>query len=266
MRDMFGRTIDYLRISVTDRCNLRCRYCMPEHGIQLVRHEDILSFEEIIEVTRTAVDMGVSKIRLTGGEPLVRRGIVDLVRSLAHVEGVKDFAMTTNGVLLADHAEVLADAGLMRLNVSLDAIDASQYRRVTRRGDVGQVFAGIAAAVEAGLNPVKINCVAGPFTGESDIEAVKAYGRENGLEVRVVRQMDFATGCFSVVEGGTGGDCERCNRLRLSSNGHVRPCLFSDIGFSVRQLGPRRAIQDAVKSKPAAGGPCSNDWMVAIGG
>ena len=146
MIDRFGRTIDYLRISVTDRCNLRCRYCMPPEGVKLLRHEDILSFEEIVEVARCAAGLGVSKIRLTGGEPLLRRGIATLVGMLAGIEGLADLAMTTNGLSLSKFAHDLADAGLRRVNVSLDAIDPESYATITGGGDVGQALAGIEAA------------------------------------------------------------------------------------------------------------------------
>jgi len=266
MIDPFGRKINYLRISVTDRCNLRCRYCMPVSGVKLLPHEDILSFEEIVEVVRIAVKMGITKVRLTGGEPLVRRGIVELVRMLAAVEGVEDLAMTTNGILLARYASALARAGLHRVNVSLDTTDAERYRELTRGGDVRDVLAGIDAALSARLRPVKLNCVVGARSDGADAESVKRFAREKGLQARIIRMMDFASGRFSVVEGGSGGDCPRCNRLRLSCEGGVRPCLFSDLSFSVRELGPEEALQRAVIEKPRAGGPCNHAWMHGIGG
>ncbi|MCK4752591.1 MAG: radical SAM protein [Planctomycetes bacterium] len=266
MIDRFYREINYLRISVTDRCNLRCRYCMPSEGIKLLKHEDILSFEEIVDFTKIAVDMGITKVRLTGGEPLVRRGIINLVEAIADIDGIEDFAMTTNGTLLAEHAKSLADAGLARVNISLDTTDAERYQQFTRCGDIEQVFAGIEAAQIAGLNPIKLNCVAGHFSNQSDTESVKEFGRTNGLEVRIIQQMLFETGNFFVVEGGTGGDCEKCNRIRLSSDGKIRPCLFSDISFNTRQLGPKQAIQQAVTQKPETGGPCKHNWMHGIGG
>ena len=266
MIDRFGRVINYLRISVTDRCNLRCKYCMPPAGVVLVRHEDILSFEEIDEVTRQGVSMGVSKVRLTGGEPLVRRGIVTLVDMLAGIEGIHDLAMTTNGTLLADFAEELAAAGLMRVNVSLDAMDADRFAAMTGGGEVGAVLAGIDAAVAAGLTPVKINCVVSASSGERDARDVAAFGRRKGLDVRFIHRMDLAAGSFSVVEGGTGGNCRLCNRLRLTSTGVVRPCLFSDLGFDARELGAREALRRAVAAKPAFGTACSNGSMRGIGG
>ena len=264
MIDKYGRTISYLRISVTDRCNLRCTYCMPAAGVTMLPHEDILSFEAIADVARCAAEMGITKVRLTGGEPLVRRGIVTLVEMLGAIEGIDDLAMTTNGVLLGRFAADLARAGLHRVNVSLDTTDPQRFAELTRGGDVSAVLEGIDAARQAGLTPIKLNCVVGPCNG--DVELVRQYGRENGYEVRAIRLMDFEAGHFSVVEGGSGGDCPNCNRLRLSSDGHIRPCLFSDIALDVRALGPAEAIRRAVAAKPRAGGPCSHNWMHGIGG
>ena len=264
MIDRFGRTISYLRISVTDRCNLRCQYCMPADGVTMLAHEDVLTFEEIAAVTRCAVDMGVTKVRLTGGEPLVRHGIITLVEMLGAIDGIADLAMTTNGILLGRYAEDLARAGLGRVNVSLDTTDPAHYAELTRGGDVATALAGIDAARRVGLTPIKLNCVVGPCNG--DVELVRKYGRENGYDVRAIRLMNFEAGHFSVVEGGTGGDCPRCTRLRLSCDGHIRPCLFSDISFDVRALGPAEAIRQAVDAKPEAGGPCSHNWMHGIGG
>jgi cyclic pyranopterin phosphate synthase len=266
MIDAFGRKINYLRISVTDRCNLRCRYCMPEEGIKLLKHSDIMSFEEIVALTETAVAMGITKVKLTGGEPLVRKGIIKLVESVAAIKGIKDFGMTTNGTLLAQYASDLTKAGLKRVNISLDTINADRYKELTRSGCLDDVFKGIEAAQKAGLYPIKLNCVIGQFSNASDAQEVKEFGKSNGLEVRIIRQMCFETGYFSVVEGGDGGDCPRCTRLRLSSDGRIYPCLFSDISFNVRGLGTRSAIQQALAHKPKAGGPCLNNLMHRMGG
>ena len=266
MIDSFGREINYLRISVTDRCNLRCRYCMPQEGISLLSTGDILSFEEIVEVTRCAVEMGITKVRLTGGEPLVRKGIVYLVESIASIDGIRDLAMTTNGILLSQYAQALADAGLKRVNVSLDTVDEIKYRWLTRCGRLSEVFRGIEAAKKAGLDPIKLNCVVGQFSGDTDVQDVKEFGKSNKLEVRVIKQMCFQTGYFSIVEGGNGGDCIRCSRLRLSSDGFIRPCLFSDISFSVRKSGPKHALESAIAHKPETGGPCTHNLMQRIGG
>jgi cyclic pyranopterin phosphate synthase len=263
--DRFERKIDYLRISVTDKCNLRCVYCMPEEGVALLRHEDVLRFEEILEAAQAAVEMGVTKVRLTGGEPLVRRGIVTLVSMLAPLRGIQDFAMTTNGVRLAEFAQPLANAGLHRVNVSLDAIDPERYAGLTRGGDVRDVLGGIEAARAAGLSPIKVNCVIQHSIEEPDAQGVADYGRRQGLEVRFIRKMNLEIGDFSVVIGGTGGDCARCNRLRLSSDGFVRPCLFSDLAFGVRELGVREAIQQAVAAKPQCGATSQNRFYI-VGG
>ena len=266
MIDPHGRDISYLRVSVTDRCNLRCQYCMPETGVKLLRHEDILSFEEIVEVVQAAAGMGVRHVRLTGGEPLTRRGIVDLVPMIARIDGIDDLSMTTNATRLTEFAPALAAAGLRRVNVSLDTLDPQRFAELTRGGDVAAVLAGIDAADAAGLAPIKLNCVVGEFTTDGDVEAVQALGLRRGFEVRLIRHMVFETGEFTVVEGGTGGDCPRCNRLRLSSDGHVRPCLFCDASFSVRELGAVEALDRAAAAKPAAGGPCKHNWMHGIGG
>ena len=266
MKDRFGRKINYLRISVTDRCNLRCVYCMPAEGVPELSHDDILRFEEITEVARTAVSMGVSKIRLTGGEPLVRRGLPGLVRMIRDIPGVEDLAMTTNGILLDQLAEELVEAGLMRVNISLDTLRPERFFEITRGGDLREVLRGIEAAAKAGLAPIKLNCVVLDSSDEPDARAVAEFGAERGLEVRFIKKMDSATGKFSVVDGGIGGDCPRCNRLRLSASGLVRPCLFSDMGFPVRELGAAEALRRAVENKPQAGGPCSENWIRATGG
>ncbi len=266
LQDPFGRLIDYLRISVTDRCNLRCEYCMPAAGVQLVRHEDVLSYEEIAAFVRTAVRLGVTKVRLTGGEPLARRGVVSLVRMLSGIRGIHDLAMSSNGVLLPRFAEELKAAGLQRVNISLDAVAPERYAAITRGGDVESVFRGIAAAREAGLTPIKLNCVVSSSTQETDAQQVAAFARQNGLEVRFIRRMSLETGEFSVVEGGHGGDCPRCNRLRLSSDGWLRPCLFSDVKVNIRGLTAEEAIRRALDLKPEAGTASRRNRMYHVGG
>lgn len=266
MYDRFDRHIDYLRISVTDRCNLRCMYCMPAEGIHLLKHEDILTFDEITEVVRIAVEMGVRKIRLTGGEPLVRRGITDLVKMIAEIEGIEDLSMTTNGILLDKFAIPLKEAGLQRINVSLDTLDPVRYQHITRGGILENVLEGLRKASEADLTPIKINCVVGEMTDEGDAMQVKCFGEENNYRVRFIRQMDLATGEFYVVEGGDGGNCSLCNRLRLTSNGMVKPCLFNATGFNVRELGAREALLKAVDNKPRCGTFNREEEFSRIGG
>ncbi|MEI6174419.1 MAG: radical SAM protein [Bacteroidota bacterium] len=266
MYDRFNRRITYLRVSITDRCNLRCTYCMPAEGVRLMEHKDILSFEEIEEVIRTAVTMGIAKVRITGGEPLVRKGVLSLVEKIAVIPGISDFGLTTNGILLSEFARKLADAGLHRINISLDTLDPEKYKIITRGGDIQKVFEGIEAAKLAGLIPVKINCVVRNSSDEPDAQAVREYCRENGLEARYIHEMSLADGCFTIVENGHGGDCANCNRLRITANGMIRPCLFSNVGFSVRELGIREALEKAVELKPEKGSINVNGGFHNIGG
>jgi GTP 3',8-cyclase len=264
--DRFNRNINYLRISVTDRCNLRCRYCMPEEGVHALRHEDILSYDEIADFTRVAVSLGINKVRLTGGEPLVRKGITTLVGMLSVIDGITDLSMTTNGILLDKFAPLLAEAGLMRVNISLDTTDPEKYSYITRGGDVNDVFRGIEAAQAACLTPVKVNCVIKSTPDEEDAVKVAGYCIRQGVEVRFIRQMDLANGSFSVVHGGSGGNCARCNRLRLTSDGMLKPCLFSDIGFNIRELGAKEAILLALDKKPERGTINNSNSFFNIGG
>jgi len=266
MYDKYNRRINYLRISVTDRCNLRCVYCMPEGGVPMLKHEEILNFEEIVNVAKAAVRKGVDKIRLTGGEPLVRKGIIDLVRMIGEIEGIEDYSMTTNAILLEQFAEELKKAGLHRVNISLDTMNPEKYRQITRGGDINKVFAGIKAAKKAGLEPIKVNCVIKNNKEEPDAVEVAKFCQENGLFVRFITEMDLEKGEFSIVHGGSGGDCLHCNRIRLTANGMIKPCLFSDIQYSVRELGADRAIDMAIGNKPRNGHTNVTGKFYNIGG
>jgi len=187
--DSFGRVHDSLRISVTDRCNIRCFYCMPETGVPFVDHSEILSFEEIERFVRIAVALGVTKLRVTGGEPLVRRGLPLLIRRLAAIPGIRDLALTTNGVLLQEFAVPLYEAGLRRLNVHLDTLDRARFLEITRRDDLAKVLAGLALARQAGFSRIKLNAVAVKNLVEPDIVPLARYARENGFEVRYIEFM-----------------------------------------------------------------------------
>lgn len=266
MLDSYNRNINYLRVSVTDRCNLRCVYCMPACGIKALPHEAILRFEEIIEVVRFAVSKGVHKVRITGGEPLVRKDIVRLVALLAGIEGIKDLAMTTNAVLLEKFAKPLAEAGLQRVNISLDSIDAETYTQITRGGDIQAVFRGINAAKAAGLEPIKVNCVVKSSSDEPHAKKVKAWAASHGLQVRFIHEMDLSIGQFSTVEGGEGGNCAQCNRMRLTANGDLKPCLFTDLSYNIRQMGIKEAYLAAVTNKPACGSINHHNAFSNIGG
>ena len=304
--DHYSRPIQYLRISVTDRCNLRCLYCMPPEGIAWQAHENILRYEEIETVVRAAASLGISKVRLTGGEPLVRLGVEDLVRALARVPGVDDLAMTTNGILLPRYATRLAEAGLRRVNVSLDTLSAERFQRITRCGRIEDVLAGIAAAHQAALEPVKINVVV--IRGMNDDEVV-SFARKTLQErwdVRFIEWMPvgqlgdgnwgdgvvMADAMRQEIEGtlgtlvaaktsigsgparyyrlpgaeGTIGFiapvsehfCFHCNRLRLTADGQLRPCLLSDEEIDLRTPLRQGAdvdeiqalILQAIESKP----------------
>lgn len=266
MYDNYNRHINYLRISVTDRCNLRCVYCMPAEGVNMLSHSDILTFEEILQVSKTAISMGVDKIRITGGEPLVRKGIVDLVEMLAQLPGLNDLSMTTNGVLLSKYARPLKEAGLHRVNISLDTLNEVKYTSITRGGKLSDVLEGIQAAREAGFHPIKINCVVQRSSDEADAGDVAAWCKKQGLEIRFIHEMSLTEGHFSVVEGGSGGDCSSCNRLRLTANGKIMPCLFSGIEYDVRALGAENAIRMAIENKPACGSTNMSGAFYNIGG
>ncbi len=187
--DRFGRLHDNLRISVTDRCNIRCFYCMPEAGVKFQPHEQILRFEEIERFVRVAVTLGVRKVRLTGGEPLVRKDLPVLIRKLAAIEGVQDLALTTNGVLLAEQAQALYEAGLRRINVHLDTLDRERFQQITRRDELARVLEGIETCRRLGYAPIKINAVAVKNLVEDDIVPLARFGRERGIEIRYIEFM-----------------------------------------------------------------------------
>ena len=266
MLDRYNRKINYLRISVTDRCNLRCVYCMPAKGIKLLSHNDILSFDEILDVVKTGVKLGIDKVRITGGEPLVRKNIVQLIKMISEVDGIKDFGMTTNGIFLDTYAEPLARAGLHRVNISLDTLNPEKYFQITRGGDITRVFAGISAAKKANLTPIKINCVVNKNSHEKDALDIKEFCKANDLKYRFIRTMDLEKGNFWQVEGGEGGNCSICNRLRLTSNGMIKPCLFDNQEFAVRQLGAEKALNMAVSLKPKCGVINKTSHFYNIGG
>jgi cyclic pyranopterin phosphate synthase len=187
--DSFRRVHDNLRISVTDRCNIRCFYCMPETGVQFVKRSEILDFEEIERFVRVAVGMGIRKLRVTGGEPLVRRDLPVLIRRLAAIPEIEDLALTTNGVLLEELAQPLYDAGLRRLNVHIDTLDRARFERITRRDELGRVLRGLELAKRIGFSKIKLNAVAVKNLVEPDIVPLARYARENGFEVRYIEFM-----------------------------------------------------------------------------
>ncbi len=266
MYDRFNRRISYLRISVTDRCNFRCVYCMPAEGVPLKKHEEILSFDEITEIVRVGAELGLKKIRLTGGEPLVRKDLPILVKMIAAVDEIEEITLTTNGVFLPQLAKPLKEAGLSRINISLDTLDPEKYKKITRGGNVEDVLKGIDAAIEAGLSPVKINFVRIPGENEDDEKAVREFCTAKNLHLRFIRQMNLKTGEFDAVDGGYGGICEICNRLRLTADGYIVPCLHSGLRYNVRELGIRKAFQQAIEFKPEKGTGTETHEFSNIGG
>jgi GTP 3',8-cyclase len=215
--DSFQRPINYLRISVTDRCNLRCVYCMPPEGIALMSHYDILSYEEIYTLVKAAAELGINRIRLTGGEPLVRAGLTDLIRMIDGIDSIKDISLTTNGILLAKYAADLKDAGLMRVNVSLDTLKPERFRQITRCGTLEDTLKGIAVAGEVGLTPVKINMVVMAGVNDDELPDFARQTIDAGWNVRFIERMpvsgDASLGFVSVKE----------MKKRLDSIGKMEP-------------------------------------------
>jgi len=268
MYDSYNRKIDYLRVSVTDRCNLRCAYCMPEAGIQLKRHSDILSYERIVQVASAAAGVGIHKIRLTGGEPLVRKNIAFLVRALKAVPGIREVSMTTNGTLLDLLAADLKLSGLDRLNISLDTLSPEKYRQITRNGDISRVMAGIRAAEASGFSGIKINMVLIPGFNQDDVEPMQGFCRQNGLQLQRIHHYslhDLHAG-RSGLEAERPLSCSSCNRLRLTADGKLKPCLFHDREFAVDFSDIRASLEQAVRAKPPRGVACTNRGNWQIGG
>ena len=187
--DSFNRPINYLRMSITDRCNLRCIYCMPKEGMSLIGHDDILRYEELLRIAGIAVKKGITKIRITGGEPLVRKGVVQFVAALAGIEGIQDLSMTTNGLLLSAAAQPLRSAGLKRFNISLDSLNPDKYTMITRGGDISQIIAGIKSAQEAGFSPIKINVVVIRGINDDEITSFAKLSMEKNLQIRFIEYM-----------------------------------------------------------------------------
>lgn len=201
MRDCFQRNIEYVRISVTDLCNLRCRYCMPEHGVKKLRHGDVLTYEEILRVVRALAQLGIRKVRLTGGEPLIRPGIVDFVRRIKGVQGIEHVAMTTNGVLLSSMAEQLKDAGLDSVNVSVDTLREEAFAFLTRRALLPSVREGLEALFSAGFEDIKLNCVPIAGVNEEDIVQLAGLARQYDVKVRFIELMPVGCGFEAGLHG-----------------------------------------------------------------
>jgi cyclic pyranopterin phosphate synthase len=302
--DGHKRTINYLRLSITDRCNLRCIYCMPEEGIPFIPHDEILTYEEMLHLARLSVQVGIRKIRLTGGEPLIRKGIIEFLRKLAKIEGLEEISLTTNGVLLKKYAADIKACGINRINISMDSLKADRFFKITGRDYFHQVWDGITEAERLGFNPIKLNVVAIRGTNDDEIldfarlTLKKPFhirfiefmpvGEQNGwnpqrfISTDEIREKIQTLGNLIPIESnaydgpaerfmleGARGEigfigalshhfCANCNRLRITPEGHLRGCLFSDDEIDVKT--PLREgkgdhqilnlMQTAIENKP----------------
>lgn len=294
MIDNYGRVIDYMRISVTELCNLRCRYCMPEDGIVKRAHDEMMTAEETIDAVKAAVSLGIKKIRITGGEPLVKRGIVKLCDAISAIEGVEELCITTNGTLLPKFGKELREAGVSRVNISLDTLDPDKYREITRVGELSEALTGIDAAFEAGFDNIKINNVLMGGFNDDEIEDFVKLTVDRPIEVRFIELMPIGGGmdfdrsgfisCQQVLskvpeleplehsegvavlyrlpgaEGRVGlirpiscEFCGECNKIRLTSDGMLKPCLHSDAELCIKGLQldeMKEVMRNAVLQKP----------------
>jgi len=266
MFDRFDRKITYLRISVTDRCNLRCTYCAGVKDFIPKKHSNLLTYEQIRDIVKEASDMGITKIRLTGGEPLIRKNIETLVRYISEIEAIKEVTMTTNGALLADKAFLLKQSGLDRLNISLDSLDPERYARITGGGDISSVLKGIEAAFNAGFKNSKINMVVIPDLNTNEIDRMRIFCRSRGLDLQLIRQFSLSENKSSIQGYDRPPQCAECNKIRLLADGVIKPCLLTDIEIYVDMDDIKGSLRQAVMLKPERGGVCENRTMQQIGG
>lgn len=301
-QDGYHRRIDYLRVSITDRCNLRCTYCMPSEGVSRLSHMDLLSYEEILRVARIAIGMGISKLRITGGEPLVRKDAIFLCASIARLPGLQSLSLTTNGVLLSQFAKSLYQAGIRRINISLDTLKPEKYAAITRHDCFEQVWRGISDALKIGFTPIKINSVIMRGVNDDEVKDLASLTYHFPFEVRFIEFMPFASGedqqrfvstdeilerlseiapllpssseqsngparhfrfpnsigKIGIISPISHHFCQSCNRLRITSDGKLRTCLFSseetDLRSILRNGAPdhevAELIRNAISRKP----------------
>ncbi len=266
MLDQFNREIHYLRISITDKCNLRCTYCMPEEGVPFKPHSAIMRFEEIVEVVKASAKLGINKIRLTGGEPLVRKDVVELVRMIKAVEGIEHLGMTTNGVLLDKLAGPLRDAGLDSVNISMDTLNPERYKKITRIGDISYTLKGIDAAITAGFEAIKINVVVMDDTPDDEIKEMEKFCDEKGLTLQLINHYDLSTEKHNTYKFDRPPKCAVCNRIRLTADGILKPCLHSNQEIPVNPEDIISSLKETILAKPENGSVCTNRSMIEIGG
>ena len=294
MLDQYKRNINYMRISVTELCNLRCRYCMPVEGICKKEHKEMLSEDELVQAVEAAVSLGITKLRITGGEPLVKRNILSICRRIAAVNGIREVCMTTNGILLPALAVPLREAGVTRLNISLDTLDRKKYAYITRGGALDDAWAGIEAALSAGYQKVKLNAVLIGGFNDEEIAALAELTKQYPLDVRFIEMMpmynsgDFdetaflpcekvlevlpelaavepdggvaqlyqlpgAMGRVGLIRPVNAHFCGSCNRIRLTADGKIKPCLHSAEEYNIKGLdftGMRSVMEQAIQRKP----------------
>lgn len=294
MNDQYGRDITYLRVSVTELCNLRCRYCMPEDGVCKKSHAEMLTEDEMIRAIEAAASLGIRKLRLTGGEPLVKKNILSICRRAAAVEGIEEVCLTTNGVLLPQMAKPLREAGVHRLNISLDTLNAEKYAYITRTGTLETAMAGIHAALDAGFDKIKINAVLIGGFNDDEVPALAELTKKYPVDVRFIEMMpmydsgDFderafipytrvleqlkdaapqeqdggvarlyrlngAKGNIGLISPVSAHFCAECNRIRLTADGKIKPCLHSSEEYSLKGLSfdeMRETLREAIWNKP----------------
>jgi cyclic pyranopterin phosphate synthase len=239
---------------------------MPEEGVAFRPHAEILSFESIARVVRAGADLGIRKVRLTGGEPLVRKNLPGLVAQLTAIPGIERVAMTTNGSLLARYASALRDAGMDSINVSLDTLDPEKFRGIARRGRLEDVLDGIDAAVAAGFFPMKLNMVVAPETTREEIETMRIFAESKSMALQLIAHYRLDVRKHDEYSFDRPPNCGACNRLRLTADGTLKPCLHSNIELPVDLADPAASFREAARLKPAAGTVCTNRTMMSIGG
>ena len=301
MQDQFHREIDYLRLSVTELCNLRCKYCMPEEGICKKDHAEMLTEDEMIQAVEVAAALGVKKVRITGGEPLVKKNILSICRRAARVEGIEELCLTTNGILLPQMALPLKEAGVKRINLSIDTLNAEKYASITRLGKLSDALAGLEAALAAGFEKVKVNAVLIGGFNDDEIPALAELTRKYPIDVRFIELMPMggekgfgaeafvpcdrvlqllpelqkrnyssrdarlyafpdALGNVGLISPLSDHFCALCNRIRLTADGKLKPCLHSSQEISIKGLdaaGVKEKMEEAILAKPACHGELS---------
>ena len=300
MKDTFGRSITYLRLSITELCNLRCRYCMPENGVPKRAHAELMTEEEMIQAVEAAAALGITKVRITGGEPLTKPNVISICRRTAAVKGIQETDLTTNGIRLPEMAKPLAEAGVSRINMSLDTLDDEKYRKITRGGRLSQALSGLQAALKAGFSKIKINAVLIGGFNDDEIETLAYLTKIYPVDMRFIELMPMPglpgfdsesyisaesvlTHLPEAVKIGTEGVarlyrlpgaqgniglispvschfCRECNRIRLTADGHLKPCLHSRDEICIRGMNfeeMKEAFAQAISMKPKQHDPLS---------